>query len=62
MSIKLRKKKYFICAAKIRGPCLDLGGNPHRDPKFAGKTSMSKWDDFKTLIRSQFYPVEYAKD
>lgn len=36
--------------------------NPHGDLEVELKSSVTKWEDFKTLIKSQFYPIWYEED
>ena len=47
---------------EIRGTCPDFVGETHRDLEIEGESLMTEWEEFKTLIKSYFYPIRYIED
>jgi hypothetical protein len=48
---------------EVREPLFNLVGKQHTETlKLEGDPPVTRWEDFKTFIKSQLYPIKYVKD
>jgi len=56
------EKKILFGLLKLEGCALTWWKNHTRTLRLEGGLPITKWEDSKTLIKSQFYPIGYVED
>jgi hypothetical protein len=56
------EKKISFSRLKLEGHALTWWESHMETLRLEGDPLVTKWEDFKTLIKSQFYPIGYVED
>jgi hypothetical protein len=56
------EKKILFARLKLEGHALTWWESHTETLRLEGDPPVTRWEDFKTLINSQFYPIGYVED